>query len=110
MEEKVKCKYIFKDNYNPKYVNGAFGGLSPRGEIIINFYFERNAIPNSQTYTIKENSIAEEIVEEREPKDHFNSKVRVIENGIVLDYKNAKEIHRWLGEQIEVIENLNENE
>lgn len=29
--EKIKFKYIFKDDYNPKYVNGAFGGISPQG-------------------------------------------------------------------------------
>ncbi len=36
-----KFKYVFDDDYNPKYVNGAFGGVNPQGEINLNFYMER---------------------------------------------------------------------
>lgn len=39
--DKINFKYKFSDAYNPVYVNGAYGGVNPRGEIVINFYFER---------------------------------------------------------------------
>ena len=51
---KLKCKYIFKDDFNPVYVNGAQGGINMQGEIVVNFYLERNALPISQTYRIEE--------------------------------------------------------
>ena len=110
MEQTVKCKYIFEANYNPKYVNGAYGGISSRGEIIINFYLERIPVPRSQTFTISDGLVANEVVEAAEPNDHAKSLVRLVESGVILDYANAKEIHRWLGEHLRKLEQLNKTE
>lgn len=102
--EQVKCKYLFDKSYNPKYINGAQGGVSPSGEVVINFYLERSALPISQTYEIsdQEPTTANEI--EVEPIDLKNSFVRVIENGIIMNYQTAKEIHKWLGQHIKSLE------
>ncbi|MEA3445307.1 MAG: hypothetical protein U9R19_11360 [Bacteroidota bacterium] len=107
--EKLKCKYIFDKNYNPKYVNGAQGGINPLGEIVVNFYLERAALPVSQTYELSDGTMnsAKEI--SAEPKDLQNSFVRVVENGIVMNYQTAKEIHKWLGQHIEKLEKLSSN-
>ncbi|QNM84624.1 hypothetical protein H9W90_10490 [Polaribacter pectinis] len=102
---KIKSKYIFKDSYNPKYVNGAQGGISPQGEIVINFYLERNALPISQTYQIENDKVAPKEIES-EPSDLNNSFVRVIENGVIMNYQSAKEIYKWLGNNIEKLEKL----
>lgn len=107
--DKIKCKYIFEDNYNPKYVNGAQGGINPQGEIVVNFYLERNALPVSQTFGIDSGKISAQEVES-EPSDLKNSFVRVIENGIVLNYQTAKEIHKWLGNHIETLETLSKGQ
>jgi hypothetical protein len=101
--DKIKFKYIFQDDYNPKYVNGAFGGISPQGEIVLNFYLERVALPRSQTYSVKEGLALSEISEQREPGDHESSVVRFVENGIVLDLAHAEDIHRWQGAHIETL-------
>ncbi|MGY6742542.1 MAG: DUF3467 domain-containing protein [Cecembia sp.] len=103
-KKKIISKYIFKEDYNPKYVNGAFGGMGPQGEFVVNFYLERVALPNSQTFEIQEGKLIREIVEERKPADHEQSLVRVVENGIIMDYQHAKEIHRWLGEHLKNFE------
>jgi len=29
-----------------------------------------------------------------------------MENGVIMNYQTAKEVHRWLGEQLKQIENL----
>jgi hypothetical protein len=110
MEQTVKCKYIFERNYNPKYVNGAYGGISSRGEIIVNFYLERTPLPHSQTFTITDGLVTSEVLEEAEPNDHAKSVVRVVESGVILDYANAKEIYRWLGEHLKNLEQLNKPE
>lgn len=106
--DKLKCKYIFKDDYNPVYANGAQGGINPQGEIIINFYLERHALPVSQTYVLEKDKInAAEV--ESEPKDLNNSFVRVIENGVILNYQTAKEVHKWLGNHLLELETLSDN-
>ncbi len=104
--EQLKCKYIFDKGYNPKYINGAQGGINPLGEIVINFYLERSALPVSQTYELPDGSMKSAKEIEAEPKDLQNSFVRVIENGVIMNYQTAKEIHRWLGMHIEKLEEL----
>ena len=103
--DKVKCKYIFKDDFNPVYVNGAQGGINPQGEIVVNFYLERVALPVSQTYGIDKGKIIGVEIES-EPTDLKNSFVRVIENGVIMNYQTAKELHKWLGGHIEKLEEL----
>jgi hypothetical protein len=103
--DKIKCKYIFKDDFNPVYINGAQGGINTQGEIIINFYLERSALPVSQAYEIVDGKLSVQEIES-EPSDLKKSFVRVIENGIVMNYQTAKEIHKWLGNHIETLEAL----
>jgi hypothetical protein len=101
----LKFKYIFDYGYNPIYVNGAHGGVSPRGELIMNFYLERMALPESITHEINPNgTIGKETA--AEPDDLANSMVRFIESGVVMNYQNAKELHLWLGERIKEMEAL----
>ena len=104
----LTCKYIFKDDYNPKYVNGAQGGINSSGDIVINFYLERNALPNSESLLIgKDGKIIASEHGDVDPPDLRNSFVRVIENGVVMNYNFAKEFQKWLGNHIETLEKLN---
>ena len=36
-DKRVLFKYEFPETYNPVYANGAQGGLTPQGEIALNF-------------------------------------------------------------------------
>ena len=101
----LKFKYIFDYGYNPIYVNGAHGGVSPRGEIVINFYLERMALPESITHEITPNgTIGKEVA--AEPEDLGQSMVRFIKSGVVMNYQNARELHLWLGERVKEMEAL----
>lgn len=99
----IVFKYLFAEGYNPLYVNGAHGGISPRGEIIMNFYMERPAIPRSIGHELNQNgTIGTEI--SVEPSDLKNSIVRSVENGIIMNYQTAKDLHIWLGERLRELE------
>jgi len=101
----LKFKYIFNYGYNPVYVNGAHGGVSPRGELVMNFYLERMALPESITHEINPNgTIGNEV--SAEPEDLKNSLVRFIEAGVVMNYQNAKELLLWLGDRVKEMEAL----
>ena len=96
-------KYIFTYDYNPVYVNGAHGGISPRGELVMNFYLERPPLPNAITHEITPaGGIGEET--KAEPSDLSRSLVRQVTNGVVLNYHTARELHYWLGEQVKAME------
>jgi len=96
-------KYIFTYDYNPVYVNGAHGGISPRGELVMNFYLERPPLPNAITHEITPaGGIGPE--SNVEPADLGRSLVRQVTNGVVLNYQTARELHYWLGEQLKAME------
>jgi hypothetical protein len=99
----INFKYIFNYTYNPVYVNGAHGGISPRGELVVNFYMERPPLPNQITHEINANGTIGEVVVE-EPADLNNSMVRYVDNGVILNYDAARNIHFWLGERIKEME------
>ena len=96
-------KYIFTYDYNPVYVNGAHGGVSPRGELVMNFYLERPPLPNAITHEITPNGgIGAET--KVEPSDLGRSVVRQVINGVVLNYQTAADLHYWLGEQLKAMQ------
>ncbi|HIJ81389.1 MAG TPA: hypothetical protein HPP76_06760 [Desulfuromonadales bacterium] len=98
-------KYIFNYGYNPSYVNGAQGGFSPRGEMVINFYLERQPLPDAITHEITpEGAIGRET--EVDPKDLASSMVRYIDTGVVMSYDNARAFHAWMGDKLLEVEEL----
>lgn len=100
MGNEIKIKYIFEEGYNPKYVNGAYGGVSPMGEIIVNFYLERIPLPKEDIHELKPNGQIGSI-KERKPEDFNNIMIRYIQNGIVLSLEQAESVYAWLGNNIE---------
>lgn len=104
-KNEITFKYIFDDSYNPTYVNGAHGGVTPRGELVVNFYLERQPLPNAISHEIAVNgSIGRESAVD--PADLHRSFVRHISSGIVLNQQTAKEIHFWLGEKLKEMETI----
>ena len=101
----ITFKYVFNYGYNPSYVNGAQGGFSPRGEMVINFYLERQPLPDAISHEITpEGAIG---LETRvEPKDLSSSMVRFVDTGVVMSYENAKVFHAWLGDKLHEVEEI----
>ncbi|MDR3580880.1 MAG: hypothetical protein P4L44_13045 [Oryzomonas sp.] len=98
-------KYIFNYGYNPTYVNGAQGGFSPRGEMVIHFYLERQPLPESISHEITpEGAIGREV--SVEPEGLTGSMVRFIDTGVVMSYENARVFHAWLGDKLREMEEL----
>lgn len=102
----LSFKYIFTYDYNPVYINGAHGGISPRGEIIANFYLERPPLPNKITHAINpDGSIGADVIE-TDPANLNSTIVRYVSSGVVLNYQNARALHDWLGDKIKELEQL----
>lgn len=102
-KNQLTFKYVFDDSYNPTYVNGAHGGVTPRGELVVNFYLERQPLPNAISHEITANgSIGRET--DVKPTDLHRSFVRYISSGVILNQQTAKEIHFWLGEKLKEME------
>ena len=104
-KKEITFKCIFTYDYNPKYANGAHGGISPRGELVVNFYLERPPLPNAVSFGINQDgTIGEESVSD--PKDLHQTLVRYVSNGVVLSLQTARDLHSWLGEKVRELETL----
>ena len=104
-KNEMTFKYIFQYDYNPIYVNGAHGGISPRGELVMNFYLERQPLPNEIVHEITPaGTIGPETAVD--PSDLTRSLVRQVINGVVVNYQTARELHYWLGEKVKEMEAL----
>lgn len=93
---KYTFDYIFDDDYNPKYVNGAFGGVNPQGEINLNFYLERFALPKAEHVEIDNESDVTKVI--RQPEDVDKRFIRFIQCGITMNRDRAQEIYNFLGQ------------
>lgn len=103
MNDTIKVKYLFSDDYNPCYVNGAYGGISTQGEIVMNFYLERQPIPKYIEHELTEEGRLGNVAEVS-PEDFEKSVVRYVSNGVVVNLKTAKDIRDWLNTLIERME------
>jgi len=102
-ENQIKVKYKYVDDYNPQYVNGAHGGINVQGEIVANFYFERVPMPNSITHEVSKEGVLGKVVA-AEPEDLTRSVLRYVQTGVVMNLEVAKQVHKWLGDQIAIRE------
>lgn len=104
-KQRVKFKYIFTYDYNPVYINGAHGGITPRGELVVNFYQERPPLPNAISHEINPNgTIGSEV--SVSPEDLNQTLVRFVTNGVVVNYQTARDLHFWLGEKLKEMETM----
>lgn len=102
-EKRVEYNYIFPDDYNPLYVNGAFGGISPQGEITCNFFMDRLPLPKSETYSVDEKGVIRDRVQEKSEEQNYQV-VRYVQSGVIMNLDCAKRVNVWLTQQIEAIE------
>lgn len=104
-KQEIAFKYIFNYAYNPIYVNGAHGGISPRGELVMNFYLERPPLPQEIRHEINPNGTIGAIASE-DPENLGNSMVRFIDSGVILNYESARNLHYWIGERLKEMESI----
>jgi hypothetical protein len=102
MNEKEMKKVTFNmqklPSYRTYFVDGMFGGLTPKGKIYAELFIERYPTPTELTHQINDDfSLGEELQEERKSKKGV---IREIECGIMMDVETAKAFKDWLDEKI----------
>lgn len=88
---KVRFIYIQPDGSERHFINGAIGGLTPRGEILCNFFFEYKALPDSEDAVVEGNEL--KTLKETELETEI---IREIRCSIILNPAQARKIAEWL--------------
>ena len=104
--DEITFKYLFLDDYHPEYVSGAFGGITPRKDIVLNFFFERSGLPNKQTFKVQADGTIGKMAEKVEPGDLEASFVRQVKSGVILSREVAIEMRDFLNEMLGVFDKV----
>lgn len=102
MNESKKIKFVFKrsSDYKLLPVNGAWGGVTTRGDFTLNFFVECGTTPN---YVINEITSEGKLgnVIERDPSEpkEIISVTRELVGGILVSIENAKSIANFILEK-----------
>lgn len=94
LPDKVNIHYIKNSGFRQIHADGAIGGITPRGELNINFYAERIIIPKSEEVSIKDDGKLGDRLSISE--DSKKGIVREIEVGAYMDIEVAKNLRKWL--------------
>ncbi|MEO5931161.1 MAG: hypothetical protein ABIR47_14610 [Candidatus Kapaibacterium sp.] len=92
----IDFHFIKTSGYRTYYVDGAFGGITPKGKVYVELFLERPATPQRITYEVSDEKGMEEIA--REGKE---GAVREIGCGLMMDIRAAVALRDWLDIRID---------
>lgn len=103
-KKEIEGKFVYPNNYRQDYINGAFGGRTAKGEMVVNFFFETLPCPEKSEIQVLPNGvISESIISQNDVT------IKEVRNGIIMNLETAKSIYEWLGRNIAVEEEKNKN-
>lgn len=88
------------NNFKQLHVDGAYGGLTPKGLINLNFYAERFPIPKSIILDVTANTTTKS-------SDSVRGIIREYEVGVYMDLEVAQQIADFLLKRIEEFKKIN---
>jgi hypothetical protein len=102
IHKQAKFDYIKANSYRVVHADGAWGGITPTGNIFMAIFSQRPAIPKQTVYEVMpEGRLGAELRDQRVSRDAI---IREIEVGIQLDPSTAKVLLEWLREKIEILD------
>jgi hypothetical protein len=103
----LEFDFIKSNFFRVIHADGAFGGLGPRGDMHMQFFSERRAIPTKIVHAIDGTKLGPEIKDKRESREAF---VREVEVDVVMNMAQVRSLHKWLGDKIAEFQKIAETE
>ncbi|MGB7281488.1 MAG: hypothetical protein WBE13_04425 [Candidatus Acidiferrum sp.] len=103
----ISFHWIKSQFFRVIHADGAFGGLTPQGDIFLSVFNERAPLPDVTVQAVENGQLGPEITEKRVGKEGI---IRELEVGLVMDLRVAKSVRDWLQQRIEVLEQLQQSQ
>lgn len=101
---KVRVHYIKSTAFRVVHADGVIGGPTPSGLVHVSFFSERQPIPTLVEYEISNVSEGRGILGNVITSEGKKGVVREVEVGVLMTVDIAKQLHAWLGQNIEKLE------
>ena len=99
---KITFKYVYPEDLRDLYVNGIFGGVTPRKEIYAHLYSERHPIPKKVVHRVeKDGTLGPE-----EEIEKGGDVVRFVQASIIMDLPTAVAFRDWINGRIKYLETI----
>ena len=105
-KKKFTFRYVYPSDLRDYYVNGAWGGLTPRDEIYMHLYSERRPIPKTITHEVKEDGLIGDEIDRK----YGGDVIRLIQASVVMDVTVAIAIRDWLDSKIQIVQGQKEKQ
>jgi hypothetical protein len=104
MSEKPTELHILFDlpeGYRPVQVTNVWGGPTPAGNLEMNFFFDRSALPDEVTYGVGPSGGLGPELRRDPPRGTF---VRHVACGVIMSLEHARAFSGWLAETLAKLE------
>ena len=104
LPEQVRYHFIKSNAFRVFYVDGAHGGITPKGQIQIALFNERHPIPQQIVHKLDaDGSLGDVIAEETVGRQGI---VREVEAEAIMTLETAKSLIAWLSRSVKQLEKL----
>ena len=102
-KKSLNFEYKILPTYNVYAVSGAYGGLNAKGEIVVNLFHERTAIPRLQTFELHEDGSVSNKPTSEEKKDAI---IRDVIFAMSINPQTARALAEWLNDKADQYEKV----
>lgn len=94
-------------SYREIHVDGAYGGVTPKGQLALSFYAERFPIPKSSDFEI--DLTGSKMTKIADSDDSKKGVLREYEFGVYMTYESAKALLDFMQKKISELEEIQKN-
>lgn len=99
MDKEITFRFDRDPEYRVVVANGAWGGPTPRGEIMFDLFFEHADVPEEISYMATPDGLGPEVA--RTPQTNYIIRDALV--GVVMTPENAESLGRWLLEKVSLL-------
>jgi hypothetical protein len=100
--EELQVFFEISKDFKTIACNGAWGGLTPRADMLIQFFIEKQAIPESIKNKVNADGSLGPIIETKPP----NRIVRELQVGVLMSVDEARNLVKFLNDKIQQYETI----
>jgi hypothetical protein len=98
--EEVEFRFCRSAGYRVHPADGAWGGLTPTGDVAVCFYIDQQPTPSTVRHALKKDGTLGDEISRDPPKD-AQMIIRELQTGVVLTLEKAEVLADWLKARVD---------